>query len=320
MSQAHDHSHACSHDGGHVHDGSSKRLLFALIVIAAFAVVEVIGGVISGSLALIADAGHMVTDAAALGLALMAQVLARRPATERFPFGMKRAQVLAAFVNALALIAIVGFLIVEGIRRIGEPADIDAPLMLTVAAVGLLANIVAFVLLHPNAGSNVNVRGAMLHVAADIFGSVAAIISALVIMSTGWVVIDPILTFAVCALILRSAIPLVRETSSILLQGAPPEVTEKELCAALEAMPMVVRVDRAQAWQLTPGETHVCVQAIIPSNANPDKVLADVQELLKTRFNIAELTVQLETTDVVVMEPKSVAGGADLLSAPTVAE
>ncbi|NNU17101.1 cation transporter [Parvularcula sp. ZS-1/3] len=301
--KAHDHvhHHGCVHGAAHHGDGSGKRLAGAFFVIAAFAVLEVIGGVISGSLALIADAGHMITDAAALGLAFSAQWLAGKPATDRFPFGLKRAQVLAAFINGLALIGIVAWLLFEAVERIGSPTEIDAPLMLTVAAVGLLANIVAFVMLHPSSGDNVNVRGAMLHVAADIFGSVAAIISALVIMSTGWLVIDPILTLAVCALILRSAIPLIRETATILMQAAPSSVTEGEVRKVLTTSAPVLDVSRVRAWQLTPGETFMSLQVTIPNNAQADEVLPAVKELLHDRFGVMQSTVEVETADVVAL-------------------
>lgn len=298
----HHHHHGCGHSHVNPEDGSARRLLLAFLVIAAFALVEVVGGVLSGSLALIADAGHMVTDAAALALALSAAWLSKRPSTDRYPFGLKRAQVLAAFLNGVGLLVIVGFLIVEAAQRFGEPHAIDAPLMLSVAAVGLLANIVAFVLLHPSSDDNVNVRGALLHVAADIFGSVAAIISALVIMWTGAVIIDAILTIAVCLLILRSAIPLMRETGEILLQRAPEGLAISSVVEAVTASPMVLDAHRVRAWQLVPGETMISLHATIANNANPDEALRSIKEVLREKFDIEDSTVQLETADVVALK------------------
>ncbi|MCQ8185066.1 cation diffusion facilitator family transporter [Parvularcula maris] len=294
----HDHHGACGH-GEHGQPQGGGRLGIALVVIAAFAVVEVVGGVLSGSLALLADAGHMVTDAAALALALSAQWLAKRPASERFPFGMKRAQVLAAFINGLALLLIVGFLLIEALGRLGNPQGINAQLMMTVAIVGLAANIVAFFILHPSAKDDVNVKGAMLHVAADIFGSVAAIISALVIMATGFLAIDAILTLAVCALILHSAVPLVRETGSILMQSAPSDLRSDEVAQTLCQLPDVLEVHGVRAWQLTPGETYISLHATVPRQADHDEILRDIKDKLREEVGIRHSTVQLETADVI---------------------
>ena len=307
MTATHDHHHHHHHHDGCIHsqipagDGGAKRLTWALVVIATFAVLEVVGGVLSGSLALIADAGHMVTDAAAMALALSAVWLAKRPASDRFPFGFKRAQVLAAFVNAIGLLVIVSLLFVEAFQRFDSPREIDAPLMLTVAAIGLLANIGAFFLLHPGSDENVNVRGAMLHVAADIFGSVAAILSALVIMATGWVMVDPILTVAACLLILRSAVPLIQETGAILLQSAPEDLSVLEISDAVTASPLVIDTHHIRAWQLVPGETMISLHATIANNADPDEALRGIKQVLKERFGIAESTVQLETADIVAL-------------------
>jgi cobalt-zinc-cadmium efflux system protein len=302
MGLHHDHDGDCSHDDHPAGQGTG-RLTLALVIISAFAVLEVVGGVLSGSLALLADAGHMVTDAAALALALSAQWLARRPASERFPFGMKRAQVLAAFINGLALLLIVGFLLVEAAERLGQPQEIDAPLMLIVASVGLAANIAAFFILHPGAQNDVNVRGAMLHVAADIFGSVAAILSALVIMATNFVAIDAILTALVCLLILRSALPLVRDTGAILMQSSPQSLSGDEVVKRLCQSTGVIEVHNLRAWQLTPGETYLSLHAIVPRDADLDQTLLEIKELLREQFGIEHSTVQVETADVVSLRP-----------------
>lgn len=303
------HHHGQSHMHGHAHGvessrGGINRLAIALVVIASFAVVEVVGGLLSGSLALLADAGHMVTDAAALALALSAQWMAGRPTSDRFPYGLKRAQVLAAFVNGLGLLAVVGYLVFEAIQRLGSPQEIEAGLMLWVAVIGLGANIVAFFVLHPKADSNVNVRGAMLHVAADIFGSVAAIASALVIMATGFFAIDAILTMVVCLLILRSTIPLLRETGAILLQAAPPALSFGEVREALTASSSVLDVHHIRAWQLCPGETMLALHAVIPAGASHEAILLQIKQVLRDRFGIAHSTVQLELASVAAADPQ----------------
>jgi len=290
----------CASGAHHAHHippadaGGAKRLTVALVIILVFAVIEVVGGWISGSLALLADAGHMLTDAAALALALSAQWIARRPASDRFPFGFKRAQLLAAFVNGLALFVIVGVLVVEAFGRFTEPQTIDAGLMLTVASFGLIANIAAFVILHPDAGENVNIRGAMLHVAADIFGSVAAILSALIIMATGWMAIDAILTLAVCALILHSAIPLVRETTDVLLQAAPPEFDADRVRQALVQQKGVLDAHRIEAWQLTPGENLAAVHVVLDDGADQEAAMHCIKQVLREQFGISQSTVQIE--------------------------
>ncbi len=293
------HGH-CASGAHHAHHhppadaGGAKRLTIALAIILVFAVIEVVGGWISGSLALLADAGHMLTDAAALALALSAQWIARRPASDRFPYGFKRAQVLAAFVNGLALLVIVGVLVIEAFGRFTEPRTIDAGLMLTVASLGLIANIAAFVILHPDAGDNVNIRGAMLHVAADIFGSVAAILSAFVIMATGWMAIDAILTLAVCALILHSAIPLVRETTDVLLQAAPPEFDTDRVRQALVQQTGVLDAHRIEAWQLTPGDNLAAVHVVLGDGADQEAAMQGIKRVLREQFGIGQSTVQFE--------------------------
>ncbi|MEM9838275.1 MAG: cation diffusion facilitator family transporter [Pseudomonadota bacterium] len=308
---SHDHSTCsdhCHHHGHHnVGEGGRRPLVLALLIISAFAVVEIIGGVVSGSLALLADAGHMVTDAGALALALSAQWMAAREPCDRYQFGLKRAQVLAAFINALGLLAIVGFLVFEAAQRFGQPPEIDAGLMLGVAVVGLIANIAAFRILHPNAmAGDVNIRGAMLHVAADIFGSAAAIISAFVIMATQFVMIDAVLTVLVCLLILRSAIPLLIETGSILLQAAPKNLSPQAVKDALVTATPVVDVHRVRAWQLTPTEPMLSLHAVVPAYTATDKALVQIQEVLHDRFGVEEATVQLEVLDEVVsLKPAS---------------
>ena len=198
---------ACDHHHHHhAHAGDGKRLLAAFFVIAVFMVVEAIGGFISGSLALLADATHMLTDSFALALAASAQWFANRPADKKLHFGYRRTQVLAAFVNGIALAFLLLWIVFEAVHRFFfEPVSVQWPLMLNVAIIGLLANGVAFFILHNSKSDNVNVRGALLHVISDLVGSVAAIIAAIVIATTGWMKIDPILSIAVAALIGRSA-------------------------------------------------------------------------------------------------------------------
>jgi cobalt-zinc-cadmium efflux system protein len=193
----------------------------ALVLTATFMVVEVIGGILSGSLALLADAGHMLTDTMALTLAAVAFGVSARPADSKRSYGYHRFQILAAFVNGLSLLLIVGWILIEAVRRLISPPDVMGKTMLIVASAGLLVNIVAFIILHGGDRENLNIRGAALHVAGDLLGSIAAIVAAIVIIFTAWMPIDPILSVVVALLILRSAWYLVKRSAHILLEGAP---------------------------------------------------------------------------------------------------
>ena len=204
----------------HIRD-NMRRVVIALVLTGAFMIVEVIGGILSGSLALLADAGHMLTDTMALALAAVAFQVCKRPADAKLTYGYHRFQILAAFVNGLSLIFIVGWILFEAVDRFLDPTEVLGETMLVVAAAGLVVNLIAFAVLHGGDRENLNIRGAAIHVAGDLLGSVAAIAAALVIIYTGWTPIDPILSVAVAMLILRSAWVLVKRSSHVLLEGAP---------------------------------------------------------------------------------------------------
>ena len=198
----HGHGHAHIHSAN---EGNMRRVMIALVLTGTFIIVEVIGGIISGSLALLADAGHMLTDTMALALAAVAFHVSKRPPDGKLTYGYQRFQILAAFVNGLSLLAIVGWILFEAVNRVITPRDILGETMLVVATAGLVVNLVSFIVLHTGDQENLNIRGAALHVAGDLLGSVAAIVAAVVIIYTGWTLIDPILSVAVAGLILRSA-------------------------------------------------------------------------------------------------------------------
>ena len=285
----HHHHHHVSADGG-----DTRRLMMALCIIGGFAVIEVIGGVISGSLALLADAGHMAMDGFAIALALWARHLAAKPPSRRFPFGQKRAQVLAAFVNGLALFVIVAILHGESIGRLGSPQEVGTTLMMVIAVIGLGANILAFWVLHRGDQHDVNMRGAILHVISDILGSIAAIVSAIVIMTTGWLAADALVTMVVCALIARSAWGLVKETGIVLLQGAPPDLDLSDVEATIKSqVPKVVAVSDARVWMLTPDNPQLTMRVTIDEPQWADITCERVKTLLKERFNIDNSTIEL---------------------------
>lgn len=287
---AHAHSHSDS-----PRDDNAKRLMLAFGITATFMVVEVIGGLISGSLALLADAGHMLTDAAALLFALIAVHFSRRPPNTRHTFGWLRLTTLAAFVNAIALVVITILIVWEAFQRFRHPQPIAGTTMMVIAIAGLLANIAAFWILHRGGGEkNLNVRAAALHVLGDLLGSVGAIVAALVIIYTGWTPVDPILSVLVSCLVLRSAWGLLRESVNELLEGAPVSMDIPALKRNLSrSIPEVRNVHHVHVWQV--GEKPVMtlhVQVVPPHDH--DALLGRIQHFLEHYYTISHVTIQME--------------------------
>ena len=286
----HDHSH---------NDGNLRRVLLALTFTGVFMVVEVIGGILSGSLALLADAGHMLTDTMALALAAVAFKVSKKPPDARLSFGYQRFQILAAFVNGLSLLLIVAWILFEAVLRLITPEEVEGQTMLVVAAAGLFVNIAAFIVLHGGDRENLNIRGAALHVAGDLLGSVAAIIAAIVILYTGWMTIDPILSVAVALLILKSAWGLVKRSAYVLLEGAPDwlDVPDMQL-KLIQRMPNVQSIHHVHVWGLTPQDLmltmHLCLQK--PTD-NATGVIRDVKAWLEQEYGIGHSTIEVEIDD-----------------------
>ncbi|MEX2259935.1 MAG: cation diffusion facilitator family transporter, partial [Woeseia sp.] len=233
-------------------EANSRRVLIALVMTAVFTVVELIGGIITGSLALLADAGHMLTDTMALTLAVIAFRVSNRPADSKRTYGYQRFQILAAFINGLCLLGIVVWIVVEAVSRLLSPQDIQATGMLYIACAGLVVNILSFAVLHGGDRENLNMRGAALHVLGDLLGSVAAIAAALVIIATGWTPIDPILSVLVAILILRSAWHLVRRSAHVLLEGSPDWLDVREMQDNVtQRVDAVVAIHHVHVWGLT---------------------------------------------------------------------
>lgn len=269
--------------------------MFALVLIALFMVVEVIAGFLSGSLTLLADAGHMLTDAISLGLAWAAILISRRPADARRSYGYDRVQVLAAFVNGCTLLAISVWIVVEAALRLWHPVEIHARPMLLVAVIGLCVNLVVFVILHGGADENINMRGAMLHVISDLLGSVAAIVAALIILQFGWMPADPLLSVLVSLLILRSAWRITRQSGHVLLEGAPEELDVSTLQLQLtQDIVGVCDVHHVHAWMLSPEKKMLTLHARIDADADADAVTREISDYLGQRHDIAHATVQIE--------------------------
>lgn len=276
-----------------------RRITFALVLTGAFMLVEVIGGILAGSLALLADAGHMLTDTMALSLAAMAFHVSKRPADAKRTYGYQRFQILAAFVNGLSLLFIVGWILIEAVRRFLNPPDVLGPTMLVVASAGLVVNLIAFVVLHGGDKDNLNIRGAALHVAGDLLGSIAAIIAALVIIYTSWMLIDPILSVAVAGLILRSAWALVKRSAHVLLEGAPEWLDVEAMRERLVAkIPAVSGIHHVHVWGLTPQDLMLTMHVRLDAEqGNPTDIIRAVKAQLREEYGIAHSTVEIEIDD-----------------------
>jgi cobalt-zinc-cadmium efflux system protein len=291
----HHHSHASKHRHGADQAGNEARLCIAAVLTGAFMLIEALGGLLSGSLALLADAGHMLSDAASLGLAWFALRIARRPSDWRRTYGFHRFQVLAAFTNGLALFFIAVAIIWEAVHRFFEPAPVLAGPMLAVAVMGLCANLGAFWALHGAERANLNMRGALLHVLGDLLGSVAAIIAALVILWTGWTPIDPLLSVVVTLLILRSAWFLVTESGHILLEGAPQGLDVEAMRNDLvTAVPGVEEIHHVHAWSLTEDRPMVTLHARIADMARAGEIAGLIKARLRQHYGIDHATVEIE--------------------------
>lgn len=268
-----------------------RALGFALVLTAGYAVVEAAGGWLAGSLALLSDAGHMVTDAAALGLALFAQWVGRRPPSPRASYGYARAEVLAAFVNAIALLLLVGFIVVEAIRRVTNPAPVAGGTVLGIAAIGLLVNLVtAWVL--SRAPSSTGAHGALLHVLSDALGSIAAIVAGAVILTTGWTPIDPLLSLLTAVLILRATWRLLAQTTGVLMEGVPAHLDYHEIGTALTEIPGVAGVHDLHVWQMSARHPALSAHVTLDRGDEWLRILDAARHMLATRFHIDHVTLQ----------------------------
>lgn len=294
------HDHAKDPARG-VRGASNRRLLaVSLAITSVVMVVQIVGAALSGSLALLADAAHMFTDAAALVIALIASTVAARPANDRRTFGYQRAEVFGALVNAVILIVLSGWVAIEGVRRLVEPGEVEVAggLMLVVAIVGLVANGVAMWLLGAAQRTSINVRGAYLEVMGDLIGSAAVIVAAIVIVTTGWVQADAIASLFIAAMIIPRAIGLLREVMSVLAESAPKGTHVAEIRDHILSTPGVVDAHDVHVWQLTRGApvftAHVVVEDEALRDGRAAGILTRLQSCLSDHFDVEHSTFQLE--------------------------
>ncbi len=299
MTRPHSHTHLHDHSHHHAHEvtdkDSARRVLIAMVLIAVFMLVEVAGGIYSQSLALLADAGHMLSDFAALLLTWMAfRISDKKPDLKR-SYGYHRFQVLAAFVNALTLLFIAAWILISAIKRLFQPAEVLAGPMLLIAIIGLLVNIIAFLILQQGDKHNLNVKGAAIHVLGDLLGSVAAIAASLIIMTTGWMRADPILSMMAVIFITKTACGVFKDSGHILLEGTPETVEPHHLRQELEqAVPEIRNIHHIHIWSLTGNRPVLTMHADVDKGVDHNKIQASIHKALKDKFSIHHATVQLE--------------------------
>ncbi len=293
MAHSHpDHDHGHSHDHGRGADRRALSVVFALT--ASYMVVEVVGGLVTGSLALLADAGHMLSDAFSLGLALVAVWLAQRPATPNRSFGYKRAEILAALLNGATLVAISVWIFVEAYNRLWEPPEILGGWMLAVATLGLVVNVAGALILSRSGSESLNVQGALRHVIADVMGSVGAIAAALVILATGWRYADPLISALIGLLVLASSWRLLRDSTNILLEGTPPGIDANKVGESMAAAQGVREVHDLHVWTITSGFPALAAHVLVGHDEDCHARRRDLEDLLAREYSIKHTTLQVD--------------------------
>lgn len=292
---SHDPSARRDHD--HYHDPHRTMpggtLYWALVLTLGYAFVEAFGGWWAGSLALLGDAGHMLSDAVALGLAALAAWIGRRPPSARHSYGLMRAEVIAALLNGLLMLAVVIGIVVEAIQRLQQPQPVSGMAVIGIASIGLVINVIVALVLS-RGGHDMNTRAALLHVMGDLLGSVAALIAGAVIYYTGWLPIDPILSLAICVLILYSTLRLLREALHVLMEGVPPHLDLPAVGRSLAGVAGVVSIHDLHIWMLSTGMPALSAHVVLKDMSHWTKILDEMRHLLRQRFAIDHVTLQPE--------------------------
>ncbi len=317
-SHNHDHHH---NNHGHNQEAGRRSLFFSFLMISAFMVVEAVGGWYTNSLALLSDAGHMLTDAGALAFSLLALKIGEMPPSPTKTFGYRRFEILAALGNGLALWAIVGVILHEVYSRLQNPPEVKAPLMIAVAAIGLIVNLVSIKLLHAHKDDNLNVRGAFLHVLADSLGSVGALAAGLVMLTTGWTLADPLISLVICLLILWSSWGIVRDAVHILLLGVPAHLDFREIEEEILGHAGVCCLYDLHIWSISSGQEALSAHVVVPDGYPRQKeLLEEIIAGLEQHFGIAHATIQLEEShrikDSRLKSMCSIAGGNNACAIP----
>lgn len=272
----------------------TRRVLLVLCLTAGYMVAEAVGGFLSNSLALLADAGHMLADVAALSTSLFAFMLSSRPPNTRATFGYYRAEVIAALFNGLILLIVSFFIIKEAILRFFDPSEIESGLMITVALGGLVVNIIGLSLLHRDKSENLNIRGAWLHVFSDTLGSIGVLISGVLISIFGWKLADPIASIAIAALVSYSSLRLILDTLNVLMEHMPAHIDPVKVTQSILSVPKTMLVHDLHIWSITSGKEALSAHVVVEKNADYDKILKDIRCILLEKFGIDHMTIQIE--------------------------
>jgi cobalt-zinc-cadmium efflux system protein len=303
QSDHHDHDH--DHTQHHAMRGGT--LYWALLLTLGFALVEALGGWWASSLALLGDAGHMLSDAVALGMAGVAAWISRRPPSARHSYGLRRAEVIAALLNSLLMLAVVIGIVVEAIQRIRQPQPVSGLIVIGIASAGLLINVIVALVLSRGA-NDMNTRAALIHVMGDLLGSVAALIAGAVIYYTGWMPIDPILSLAICGLILYSTLRLLRDALHVLMEGVPPHLDLNIVGDSLARVTGVNSIHDLHIWMLSSGMPALSAHVVLEDISHWTKILDEMRYLLRQRFAIDHVTLQpeIEDTPGQIIKPQQV--------------
>jgi cobalt-zinc-cadmium efflux system protein len=293
------HSHHNGHDHGHGHGaaGNRRRLAWTLGLAASYMLAEAVGGWLTGSLALLADAGHMLSDAAALGLSLFAMWMAQRPPNPRRTWGYHRTEILAALANGATLVAIAAWVVLEAVRRFDHPPKVDAPVMMGIAIGGLVVNLIGLRILSGGRDESLNVRGAWLHVLTDALGSVQAIAAGALIWAFGWDWADPAASILISLLVVYSGWHLLRETVGVLMEGTPAHIDLDDVRKTLACLPGVEGVHDLHVWTITSGMEALSAHLVVEDETCTRTLLQSVRSSLHDRFGIHHATVQIELED-----------------------
>jgi len=282
------------HAHAHAREGSVKALRLTLVLTATFTVVEVVGGLVAGSLALLADAAHMLSDNASLGIALFAAWLAGRPAGPSRTFGYRRAEILAALFNGVTLVALSIWIFIEAAERLGDPPEVEAGLMLGIAVTGLVVNLVAARILQRHSAESLNVSAALRHVLADLLGSLGVIVAAVIILTTGWEYADPAVSVLIGVLVLGSSWGILRDSTQILLEGSPPGTDVQEVGRAMAAMAGVTQVHDLHVWTITSGFPALAAHVLVGRDVDCHLKRLELEAMLRDRFGLEHTTLQVD--------------------------
>ena len=295
------------HDHHHSHNNNKKVLLFNFLFITFYMIIEFIGGLITNSLALLADAGHMLSDAVALGLSLLAFHFGEKPATKEKTYGFKRFEILAALINGFTLIGISLYIFWEAFNRFREPPEIMGLGMFLVAVIGLIVNIIVAWIIAKKGDTkeNLNMRSAFLHVMSDMLGSIGAIVAALLIMGFGWSIADPIISVVVSILIIISGWRITKDSLHVLMEGTPKNIEINKVKEKLLSIPEVKGIHDLHVWTITSGFPALSGHLTVKNNSNHEVILREAAKILKEGFHIEHTTIQLEEEDYTLVEEEN---------------